>query len=75
MEFSQCNAQFFTATILTWKNLLQENKYKDVVVESLRFFVKEKGNCLCLCNNEYSYPFGLEKYKQDMRNKMCKGFL
>ena len=42
MEFSQCNAQFFTATILTWKNLLQENKYKDVVVESLRFFVKEK---------------------------------
>lgn len=42
MEFSQYHAQFFTATILEWKHLLQEDKYKDIIVESLRFLVKEK---------------------------------
>ena len=42
MEFSKYHAQFFTATILKWKNLLQEDKYKDILVESLRFLVKEK---------------------------------
>jgi REP element-mobilizing transposase RayT len=30
---------FFTATILTWKKLLAPDKYKDVIVESLRFLV------------------------------------
>lgn len=33
--------QFFTATILEWKNLLQKNEYQDIVIESLRFFKKE----------------------------------
>ena len=34
--------EFFTATILEWKNLLQPDKYKDIVVNSLRFLVKEQ---------------------------------
>ena len=27
---------------MEWKNLLQEDKYKDILVESLRFLAKEK---------------------------------
>ena len=34
--------QFFTATNLEWKRLLQLNKYKDVIVNSLRFLVEDK---------------------------------
>jgi REP element-mobilizing transposase RayT len=34
--------QFFTATILDWKRLLQPNKYKDIIIDSLTFLVKEK---------------------------------
>lgn len=34
--------QFYTATILEWKPLLQQDKYKHVVIESLRFLVTEK---------------------------------
>jgi REP element-mobilizing transposase RayT len=34
--------QFYTATILEWKPLLKQNKYKDVVIDSLRFLVNEK---------------------------------
>lgn len=32
-------AQFFTATCLEWKHLLKSDKYKDVIIESLRFLV------------------------------------
>ena len=31
--------QFFTATCLQWKKLLSPDKYKDIIVESLRFLV------------------------------------
>jgi hypothetical protein len=41
--------QFYTATILNWQHLLQEDKYKDIVVESLQFCVKE--------NKIRLYPF------------------
>lgn len=34
--------QFFTATNLEWKKLLKPDKYKDIIIESLRFLVKEK---------------------------------
>jgi len=34
--------QFFTATNLEWKKLLQPDKYKDIVIESMRFLVNEK---------------------------------
>jgi hypothetical protein len=34
--------QFFTATILDWKPLLKEDKYKDTIVSSLKFLVDQK---------------------------------
>jgi putative transposase len=34
-------SQFYTATILHWQHLLQEDKYKNIIVESLQFCVKE----------------------------------
>ena len=34
--------QFFTATILEWKPLLQQDKYKDEIIKSLHFLVNEK---------------------------------
>ncbi len=34
--------QFFTATILEWREILVHNKYKDIIVESLRFLVNQK---------------------------------
>ena len=42
MPLTQYHAQFFTATVLEWKPLLKEDKYKDIIIESLRFLVKEK---------------------------------
>ncbi|HLG38957.1 MAG TPA: transposase, partial [Chitinophagaceae bacterium] len=34
--------QFFTATIQDWKKLLEPDKYKDIIVNSLRFLVEDK---------------------------------
>jgi REP element-mobilizing transposase RayT len=34
--------QFFTATIQDWKHLLKEDKFKDVIMNSLIFLVKNK---------------------------------
>ena len=34
--------QFFTATILYWKHLLQNNAYKDIIIESMKFIVDDK---------------------------------
>ena len=34
--------QFFTATILEWKTLLHEDKYKRVIIKSLQFLVHQK---------------------------------
>jgi putative transposase len=34
--------QFYTATILEWKHVLASDKHKDIIIESLRFLVKEK---------------------------------
>jgi REP element-mobilizing transposase RayT len=34
--------QFFTATNLNWQKLLQPDKYKDIVIGSLRFLVNNK---------------------------------
>ena len=33
--------QFFTATILEWKHLLANDLMKDIIIESLRFLVKD----------------------------------
>ena len=42
VNFTEHHPQFFTATILEWKHLLKEDKYKDIILDSLRFLVKEK---------------------------------
>ena len=34
--------QFYTATITGWKHLLKEDTYKDIIISSLQFLVKEK---------------------------------
>lgn len=34
--------QFFTATIVGWKKLLRPHKYKDIIIESLRFLTVER---------------------------------
>ena len=34
--------QFFTATNLEWKYLLKHDKYKDIVISSMRFLVKDR---------------------------------
>ena len=33
--------QFFTATVQNWKRILEPDKYKDVIIDSLRFLVTE----------------------------------
>ncbi len=33
------NPEFYTATILEWKHLLKPDKYKDIIIETLRFLV------------------------------------
>ena len=33
---------FFTATNLEWKKLLQPDKYKDIIIDSMKFLVSDK---------------------------------
>ena len=40
--FEQRHISFFTATILYWKKLLKPDKYKQIIIESLKFLVAEK---------------------------------
>ena len=39
---SENHIQFFTATILYWQQLLKENRYKQIIIDSLRFLTDEK---------------------------------
>ena len=41
------HAYFFTATIKEWKHLLKPDKYKEIIVDSLRFLVAEKRVRVC----------------------------
>lgn len=34
--------KFFTATILNWQNLLKPDKYKQIIVDSMKFLVNDK---------------------------------
>ncbi|KAA5534454.1 transposase [Taibaiella lutea] len=40
--FKRYELHFFTATILEWKMLLLPDKYKDIIIDSLKFLVKEE---------------------------------
>lgn len=42
MNFTEHHPQFFTATVLEWKHLLKDDKYKQVILDSLRYFIREK---------------------------------
>jgi REP element-mobilizing transposase RayT len=42
MKYPEHWPYFFTATIYQWQHLLKVDKFKDVIIESLRFLVKEK---------------------------------
>jgi REP element-mobilizing transposase RayT len=41
MALTQYHAQFFTATILEWKHLLKQDAFKDIIISSLQFLVKQ----------------------------------
>lgn len=40
-EYAQEWPQFFTATIQKWKHLLKEDIYKNIIIDALKFLVKE----------------------------------
>ena len=40
-QYAQEWPQFFTATIKEWKHLLKEDKYKNIIVDSLKFLATE----------------------------------
>ena len=42
MNSLQYHPQYFTATILDWQHLLKPDKYKNIIIQSLQFLVKEK---------------------------------
>ncbi len=41
MLFSEFYPDYFTATILEWKHLLTQDKYKDIIISSLKFLVND----------------------------------
>ena len=54
MESPPYHPQYFTATILEWQHLLKPDKYKDIIIQSLKFLVKEKRielNAIAIMNN------------------------
>ncbi len=42
MKFTDQHVQFFTATILNWKLFLKQDKFKQIIVESLMFMVQNQ---------------------------------
>jgi len=42
MKYPTIWPQFFTATIQNWKQLLKDDGYKDIIIECLKFLVKEQ---------------------------------
>ena len=40
-QYAQEWPQFFTATIQEWKHLLKEDKYKNIITDTLKFLVTE----------------------------------
>ena len=41
MLFSEFYPDYFTATVLEWKHLLRQDKYKNIIISSLEFLMKE----------------------------------
>jgi REP element-mobilizing transposase RayT len=54
MLFSEFYPDHFTATILEWKHLLKQDKYKDIIISSLQFLVqvnRSKVYAFCIMSN------------------------
>ena len=54
MIFKQYNAYYTTATILEWKYLLKHDKYKDIILDSLKYLVEKRRiilNAFVIMNN------------------------
>ena len=58
MEIIVENPYFFTATILEWKLLLKQEKFKTIITNSLNYLV-EKNESIFICDNGQSYTFNL----------------
>ena len=57
-------AQFFSATILEWKPLLQQEKYKNIIIDSLSFLVKDRRVIIyafIIMNNHIHFMEGFTK--------------
>jgi putative transposase len=53
-EYTIHAAQYFTATIYEWRNVLSEDNHKDIIIDSLQFLVNEKRielNAFVIMNN------------------------
>ncbi len=53
--------QFYTATCYEWLPLLTNDKFKNIIIESLKFMVKNKRielNAFTIMNNHTSLPAG-----------------
>jgi len=42
----QNGIEFFTATCLNWTRVFEQNEYKAIITDSLRFLVEDKRICL-----------------------------
>ena len=42
MPFNNYYPDFYTATILEWKQLLKPDKFKDIIISSLKFLIKDE---------------------------------
>lgn len=64
--------QFFTATILDWKPLLQQDNYKGIIIDALRFAIKERRINLYafVIMNNYLHNLGLlNQLKVDSKDR------
>src|SRR5204862_2806735 len=42
MQFARHYPDLFTATCLNWTDVLRQNQYKDIIIDSLRFMVRNE---------------------------------
>jgi len=68
---------FFTATNLEWKKLLARDKYKDIIIESMRFLVKNKRTIIygfVIMNNHVHIIWQLQagKKREDVQRDFLK---
>jgi putative transposase len=73
---NRVEATFFTATILEWKQLLKQDKYKDIIVDSLAYLVNSKRVVVygfVIMNNHLHLIWGL--HEGQSQEKVQQSFL